>query len=107
MTTSSREVDAIVAAWRDVLQVDHVGLDDNFFDIGGDSSLMLQIRDLLQAWLGRELSMIELFEYPTVGELAAYVTAEPPAAPAQHAIDKRAARRRQAFGLEPETGYDA
>lgn len=103
-TWSETEV-IIAAAWSQVLQVD-VGPDDNFFDVGGDSARMLQIRDLLQARFRREVSMIDLFEYPTVGELASFLLAQPAPSSAQHAIERRAARRRQAFGLGAEAGND-
>jgi amino acid adenylation domain-containing protein len=61
------------AAWREVLQVERVGADDNFFDLGGDSLLMTQVRSRLQRDFARQLSIIELFRYPTVRALAHYL----------------------------------
>jgi acyl carrier protein len=109
MTSTLRlsDVEAIIsAAWREVLQIDPVRGDDNFFDVGGDSARMLQIRDLLQARLRREVSMIELFEYPTVGELANYLVAGATAPSTQPSAHTHAARRRQAFGLVADPGQD-
>jgi amino acid adenylation domain-containing protein len=64
------------AAWREVLQVEHVGAEDNFFDLGGDSLLMTQVRSRLQRDLARQVSIIELFRYPTVRSLACYLDEE-------------------------------
>lgn len=56
--------------WREVLGVDDVGLDDNFFSLGGHSLLLLKMQKELR-WVAREeLSLIELFRYPTVRSLA-------------------------------------
>lgn len=63
----------IASVWRDVLQLDIIGLDDNFFDIGGHSLLIAQIHDKLIKALGREISLIDLFAYPTVSALASYL----------------------------------
>ncbi|HZE68259.1 MAG TPA: amino acid adenylation domain-containing protein [Pyrinomonadaceae bacterium] len=58
--------------WSNVLGVDRVGLHDNFFDLGGDSILSIQIiARANQAGLG--LSPRQLFQHQTVGELATVV----------------------------------
>jgi hypothetical protein len=53
-----------------VLRVPHVGLDDNFFDIGGDSLLMVQAYGKLREATSTSLSVIDLFRYPTIRLLA-------------------------------------
>jgi amino acid adenylation domain-containing protein len=60
----------IASTWQDVLQTDQVGLEDNFFDLGGHSLLMAQVHTRLQAALEREISLVNLFRYPTVSSLA-------------------------------------
>ncbi|MGH3729785.1 MAG: non-ribosomal peptide synthetase [Micromonosporaceae bacterium] len=57
----------IVRAWREVLRVDDIGLDDNFFDLGGDS--FTAIRATLA--LDGSMPVVELFRNPTVRQLAA------------------------------------
>ncbi|GAA1954513.1 amino acid adenylation domain-containing protein [Amycolatopsis minnesotensis] len=67
--------------WREVLEVDRVGIDDNFFDLGGDSILGIQVAALAKARLGLGWPYRALFDRPTVAELAALpVLAEPAAA---------------------------
>jgi aryl carrier-like protein len=56
----------VTAAWRETLGVDRVGADDNFFDIGGNSLLLIQLRARLQRALGREVRTVTLFRNPTV-----------------------------------------
>ena len=66
----------LVDIWSRVLEVEHVGTHDNFFDLGGSSLSSLRIVALLQeaGWQldGDRIKPELLFEYPTVAELAAY-----------------------------------
>jgi FkbH-like protein len=60
--------------WAQVLGVERVGIHDNFFDLGGHSLLMVQIHSKLQGLGERELSLIELFRYPTISALAQHLS---------------------------------
>jgi hypothetical protein len=60
----------IAAAWRMVLGAEHIGLEDNFFDIGGTSLLLVSVHSKLQTLLNRKISIAELFAYTTVRALA-------------------------------------
>src|SRR5581483_2774862 len=62
---------AIAATWAEQFQLEAVGVNDNFFDLGGDSLLAVQLAHSLRAALGRELATRELLEHPTVADLAA------------------------------------
>jgi amino acid adenylation domain-containing protein len=70
---------AIAGAWREVLGHD-VGVNDVFFEVGGHSLLVARLRVALREALGREVSMIDLFQYPTVASLAAHLDASARAA---------------------------
>ena len=73
---------ALTEAWREVLGVEEVGLDDNFFDLGGHSLLLARLRSRLAGRFAREVSVVVLFRYPTVRSFAEYLTqsgTEPPA----------------------------
>ncbi len=63
----------VAAVWQEVLGVPVVGVDDNFFDLGGHSLLMVRAHGRLQEELGRPLSMVEMFRFTTVGGLAEYL----------------------------------
>ena len=60
----------IAVVWREVLQVDEVGIHDNFFDLGGNSVQVVQVHNKLCQALDRDVSIIKLFEYPTIHSLA-------------------------------------
>jgi amino acid adenylation domain-containing protein len=65
--------EAIATVWQEVLKLDKVGIDDNFFEIGGDSLLMAQLSSKLSQVLGRQLSIVELFQYPTIQSLSQHL----------------------------------
>jgi acyl carrier protein len=94
-TETERQVAAI---WAAVLHVDRVGLDDNFFDLGGHSLLVIQLHSRLRDTFGDVLSVIDLFTVPTVRALSERLTR--PAGESEPAIrhlQDRAAQQRQAF----------
>jgi amino acid adenylation domain-containing protein len=63
----------IARIWQEVLGRDRVGVNDNFFDLGGHSLLLIEAQSKLQAALGRDVLIVELFRYPTVLSLARYL----------------------------------
>ena len=60
----------VAAIWRDCLNLKEVGVDDNFFDLGGHSLLLVKVHGRLRQELKSELSLVDLFRYPTVRLLA-------------------------------------
>jgi amino acid adenylation domain-containing protein len=70
---STRRELAIADAWKEVLRVDEIGLDDNFFDVGGDSIRMVQLHSRVQQIAGREVPIPELFNHATLRSLAAWL----------------------------------
>ncbi|HKV06574.1 MAG TPA: amino acid adenylation domain-containing protein [Thermoanaerobaculia bacterium] len=61
---------ALAGIWSSVLGVERVGRDDNFFALGGDSILSLQVLSEAREQ-GLELSLQQIFQHPTVRQLAA------------------------------------
>ncbi|MBD2677466.1 MULTISPECIES: non-ribosomal peptide synthetase [Nostoc] len=60
--------------WQEVLHLEKVGIHDNFFDLGGHSLLMLQINHKLRAILQRDISVVTMFQNPTIHSLAEYLS---------------------------------
>ena len=56
--------------WRKLLHVESISIDENYFDLGGDSSLTIQLFVQIEKTFGVKLPVLALFEAPTVGELA-------------------------------------
>jgi pyochelin synthetase len=66
----------IIGVWQEALSLQEIGLHDNFFDLGGDSISMVTVYRKLQIQYGQKLSMVELFRYPTVHDLAEFLLQE-------------------------------
>ncbi|MBS2545255.1 non-ribosomal peptide synthase/polyketide synthase [Catenulispora sp. NL8] len=64
---------ALAAIWAELLGVDRVGADDNFFMLGGDSILSIQVVSRARS-AGLALSPRDLFRHPTIAALAAAAT---------------------------------
>lgn len=60
----------ILASWESVLEARPILVDDNFFDLGGDSLAAVSILNDLEKRLGRKIPMYLLTEHPTVERLA-------------------------------------
>ena len=63
----------VAGVFAEVLGVDPVGLDDDFFALGGDSLIATRVSARLQLALGREVPVRYLFDASTVGGLADYL----------------------------------
>jgi aryl carrier-like protein len=68
--------ETLAGIWSDVLKVDRVSVNDNFFDLGGDSILGTLIL-ARAARAGLKLSPVQLFEHQTIAELAAVAFVQP------------------------------
>ena len=73
VATPPRDEDehAIAALWRDVLNVDDIDVNQNFFEIGGQSLKATRLMFKIQRHLGVRLSLIDIFQHPTVASQAA------------------------------------
>lgn len=87
---------AIAACWSSVLGLPRVGLHDNFFDLGGHSLLAVRLQQELVAALGRELTVIDLFRFPTVATLAEHLAMGAAAAETASELS-RISRQKQAL----------
>ena len=80
--------------WRIVLGVNRVGLDDSFFALGGHSLLLPRVRAEISKRLGKEVPVLELFRWPTLRALAAYLdgtASEPDASGSADAVARQLA----------------
>ncbi|VAW35611.1 Polyketide synthase modules and related proteins, partial [hydrothermal vent metagenome] len=64
----------IATIWAEILEIEQVSIDDNFFDLGGES--FKAIRVVRQ--IGEGVSVMDLFKYPTIRELADYLVQDQP-----------------------------
>jgi acyl-coenzyme A synthetase/AMP-(fatty) acid ligase len=66
----------IAGLWQEVLGLEKVGVNDNFFDLGGHSLSVVMLHNRMKAASKKELSIVDLFRYPTVGSLAKLLSPE-------------------------------
>jgi acyl transferase domain-containing protein/NAD(P)-dependent dehydrogenase (short-subunit alcohol dehydrogenase family) len=98
--------DLVVAVWQTVLGFDQIGADDNFFDLGGHSLLLIQVHRELASRLGREISLFALFQNPTPRSLGHYLktgTQDNAGATGLSQARLRADRHRQALSARTAT----
>jgi len=92
----------LAAVWREVLGAPQVGVDDNFFDLGGNSLLVTQVHARIKPLFAREVRVVDLFRFPTIRALCAHCGQGPGAeAAAGTAIRERAQRQQRAVRKSP------
>ncbi|PYP88083.1 MAG: beta-ketoacyl synthase [Blastocatellia bacterium AA13] len=63
----------VAAVWQRVLGADQIGVSDNFFDLGGNSLIGLQLVSELSRELEMQIAPVTLFEFPTVSTLSRHL----------------------------------
>jgi tyrocidine synthetase-3 len=63
----------VAEGWREILEVKDPGLQDNFFDLGGNSLKAIQVVHYLKERLNRDIPVLAVFEHSSVGAFAAYL----------------------------------
>jgi amino acid adenylation domain-containing protein/non-ribosomal peptide synthase protein (TIGR01720 family) len=88
----------VAGLWQRAFSVEQVGVDDNFFDLGGHSLLLVSVHRQLQEVLGRTIPIVVLFQYPTIRALARHLSPSGARPEAELAgVRQRAERQRQAL----------
>ncbi|ABX06597.1 Beta-ketoacyl synthase [Herpetosiphon aurantiacus DSM 785] len=83
----------IAAVWQQVLGIGQIGIDDNFFDLGGNSLTALQLISRLKKEFKTQISAVAIFEAPTIRAMAQYLM--PDAPPAVDLAETLLVQRRQ------------
>jgi acyl carrier protein len=85
-----------------VLQLEQVGLDDNFFSLGGNSVLLMVVHSELSKQFGRKIPITELFEFTTVRALAEHLNEGEGPRSDLMVIKEQAIKQRSAFARQRE-----
>jgi hypothetical protein len=95
----SRSELAIGTVWARMFGLERVSVEENFFDLGGHSLLLVKMHRRLQEVLGRQFSIVTLFEHPTVRSLARHLdqVGESPERTVAVELQNRARRQREAL----------
>jgi hypothetical protein len=74
LVEAGSEVERVLAEiWGEVLELERVGVKDNFFELGGQSLLAARVTTQVRARLNVELTVHDLFEQPTIADLAKHI----------------------------------
>jgi amino acid adenylation domain-containing protein len=63
----------LTTIWKEVLNVDRVGINDDFFKLGGHSLLIVKLGSLIRHEFSLNLPITTLFKYPTISALSNYI----------------------------------
>ncbi len=97
--------EAICEVWREVLKYERVGVEDNFFSLGGDSILSIRVVSLLKR-RGLSIEVKDIFQNQTVAQLARQARqAEADEAPRLEPFALLTEEERAALGGEYEDAY--
>ena len=64
--------------WKEILGHEAFTLQDNFFEVGGHSLLLVSMQEMIAARLKTEITIVDLFHYPGIRSLANFVRKEMP-----------------------------
>ncbi|MFN2173859.1 MAG: non-ribosomal peptide synthetase, partial [Candidatus Promineifilaceae bacterium] len=92
----------IASIWQEVLNLERVGVDDNFFELGGHSLLIVQVHNRLQQEFDKDISIADMFRYPTISSLAGYFEREQDEDTAVQKVQKRMERRKRRMRARTE-----
>ncbi|MFZ1916797.1 MAG: amino acid adenylation domain-containing protein [Terriglobales bacterium] len=63
----------LASLWCELLQVEEVGIDDSFFDLGGNSLAAVRMVNQYRARFGHEIPPVKVFQYPTIARLSQFL----------------------------------
>jgi amino acid adenylation domain-containing protein len=66
----------IADTWKDILKLDKIGTNDNFFHLGGNSLSLIKSNNKLKEILKKEIPVMMMFQFPTIRSLAQYLKEE-------------------------------
>jgi len=90
----------IANIWQEVLKVEKVGINDNFFGLGGHSLLLVHAQSKLSDALRVKVSMLEMFKYPTISALAEHLSTQPGSIPVSPPTRTQAETRLEALNRQ-------
>ncbi len=66
----------IAEAWKEILKLEKVGINDNFFEIGGNSLNIIRVNSHLKELLKQDIPVVTMFRFPTISSLAKHLAPE-------------------------------
>jgi acyl carrier protein len=94
---SGRLEKKLCKVWREILDIDQVGMNDNFFDLGGTSLMIARLADRIGEMTGNKIPVVKLFQYPNITLFAKYLRNEHIHNHSYDKIQNRANKRKAAI----------
>jgi surfactin synthase thioesterase subunit len=69
----------LAGIWAEVLDVERIGIHDNFFEVGGHSLLAVRVTNSIEKTFGRSFGVTTIFQAPTIEQLALLLSQAPSA----------------------------
>ncbi|MEM9822562.1 MAG: amino acid adenylation domain-containing protein, partial [Bacteroidota bacterium] len=66
----------LCSIWRELIDQDQIGVQDNFFEIGGHSLIAMRVASAVREALNQEIKVVDIFNYPTIAELAEHLSVQ-------------------------------
>ena len=73
MAPGSQVEENLLLAWQQVLHKERISIHDNFFDLGGNSLLLIQLHAKIEKLYPGVAQITDLFSYPTVSKMAGFI----------------------------------
>jgi acyl carrier protein len=87
----------VLQIWINVLGLSQIGMDDNFFDAGGNSIQLAQVHTRLQALVKREFPITDMLVHTTIRAAVAFLAKDTKLQAGGNSIQDRARRQREAL----------
>jgi amino acid adenylation domain-containing protein len=97
ITPKSHIEKQITEIWQEVLKLEKISTEDNFFDLGGHSLLILKIHAQMEKILKMNIPVVNLFQFPTVKSLAEFISSQGTHTPVEQQSNLNAQKQRTAF----------
>lgn len=66
--------ETLIKIWKEILDLDQIDIDENFFDLGGDSISIGRVQLKIKEYLQEDISIIDLYNYPSIYALRAFIS---------------------------------
>jgi amino acid adenylation domain-containing protein len=88
----------LLQIWIQALGRSNIGVDDNFFDLGGTSLQLMQVHAIIRSTLASQLTVVEMFQFPNISALAKHLAPGSVGAAPSLSAQERARKQHAALG---------
>jgi len=102
---SSEMEKLLVEIYRDILEVDRIGINDSFFDLGGDSLKVVSLAADISKKLHIDIPVSQIFKHPTIKGISKYMVLQCTGSNDEHYILFNGSQPRNVFCFPPVLGF--